>query len=446
MEKENDTLFLSLQEQAKTLLSENLVNGVTEGSENLNYTYICPDKKLYPHQGFWDSCFHIIVNTHLNHTLAKQEFETIMKVQRGDGFLAHMVFWKGNITPVDKVLRGYYNDVFTSSLTQTPIIAFALKKIYENTRDKPFLTQYLPRVKKYFDFIFNSRIFADDDISLPNIIHTLESGLDNSPIYDEPLKIKSEDHFVSFQGLKSALKQLQVLKQCNWDLKRIQKHNFFLCKDLVFNCTFVQGYRELAQLYNEMGNNLESERCTERAKSLEDLILKECWDSEKGLFFPLFGRENVKCDVKSAASLIPLFLDGLPFNKAIVLVEDHLTNEHEFWTKFPVPTIAIDEPSYSDRRDSMWRGPTWITINWFLINGLKKHGFESQAIDLAQKTLNMVAHSGFREFYSATTGKGMGAQSFSNSALIVDIINNIFTDDNLDWLLNREWLHVKRTD
>ncbi len=445
MEKEIDPLFSKVIERAKTVLHENLINGITEGSKNLSYTYICPDKKLYPHQCLWDSCFHIIVNTHLNSALAKQEFETIMRAQHDNGFLAHMVYWKGNLSPVDKIVREYYNNALTSSLTQTPMIAFALKKIYDCTKDKPFLTHYLPSVKKYFDFLFNSRIFANDDILLLNIMHTWESGLNNSPIYDEPLKIKSENPSVSFQWLKSALKQLQVLKKCNWDLERIQKNDFFLCKDLTFNCTFVQGYRELSRMYSELGNKSETESCAIRAKNLEDTILKECWDSEKGLFFPLFGRENIKSDVKSVSSLIPLFLDGLPYNKAIVLVEDHLTNENEFWTKFPVPTVAIDEKSYSDRIYSMWRGPTSININWFLINGLKKHGFENEAIELAQKSLKMVDRSGFRELYSAKTGVGMGSKTYSNSTVILDI-NDMITNDTLDWYLNREWLRVKRTD
>ena len=84
--------------------------------------------------------------------------------------------------------------------------------------------------------------------------------------------------------------------------------------------------------------------------------------------------------MKTVTSLFPLILDGIPKREAQQLVQKHLTRADEFWTPFPVPTVAVDEPSFepsfkSPFRSGFWRGPTWVATNWFLVHGLLNHGY-----------------------------------------------------------------------
>lgn len=127
------------------------------------------------------------------------------------------------------------------------------------------------------------------------------------------------------------------------------------------------------------------------------------------------------------------------------MVEEHLLNEKEFWPNCPIPFLALDEPFYSENGTLSWSGATSIDMNWFIIKGLKKHGFENIAVDLGQKTINLIEKSGFREFYFPLTGKGMGSKNFSRSTLIIDIVN-ILTNSHseLDFIFNRDWMRIKR--
>jgi glycogen debranching enzyme len=124
---------------------------------------------------------------------------------------------------------------------------------------------------------------------------------------------------------------------------------------------------------------------------------------------------------------MPLILD---IDKKYVkpLVEEHLLNNKEFYLAYPIPTVARSEPSFLPappviaREPIIWRGPTWINTNWYLIKGLQRHGYDQEAQKLIERTVDLVKQSGFREFFNPYTGEGYGAKSFSWSTLVVDLL------------------------
>lgn len=71
------------------------------------------------------------------------------------------------------------------------------------------------------------------------------------------------------------------------------------------------------------------------------------------------------------------------------MVEEHLTRPSEFWGPTPVPTVAFDEPQYSD---DMWRGPTWMNVNFLIWEGLKRYGFDDVADELRRRSLAAMEH------------------------------------------------------
>jgi hypothetical protein len=67
----------------------------------------------------------------------------------------------------------------------------------------------------------------------------------------------------------------------------------------------------------------------------------------------------------------------------------HLFDERRFWAEVPVPSVALDEPSFSlkehfDGLRRYWRGPTWIKSAWLLWLGIMRLGYEEQAATLAR--------------------------------------------------------------
>ena len=79
--------------------------------------------------------------------------------------------------------------------------------------------------------------------------------------------------------------------------------------------------------------------------------------------------------VKTTQTLFPLLLSSLP-REALDEILRLLRDETEFGTRYMIPTVAKSEPEYNPIADTLllWRGPIWGFTNWFIMEGLQKHG------------------------------------------------------------------------
>jgi glycogen debranching enzyme len=120
---------------------------------------------------------------------------------------------------------------------------------------------------------------------------------------------------------------------------------------------------------------------------------------------------------------MPLILADLPPELVVRLVEEHLHNEAEFWLPYGLPSVSADEPSFEPDFKStlVWRGPTWVNTNWFLVKALRRHGYPELAEELSRRTLAMVDRGGFRECFNPFTAEGYGARGFGWSTLVLDL-------------------------
>ena len=80
--------------------------------------------------------------------------------------------------------------------------------------------------------------------------------------------------------------------------------------------------------------------------------------------------------VNTACTFLPLFA-GLPSKEqAQRLVDEHLLNVREYalnsGSQHWVTTTAKTETTWESRR--YWRGPIWVIMNWFIIEGLRRYG------------------------------------------------------------------------
>lgn len=104
------------------------------------------------------------------------------------------------------------------------------------------------------------------------------------------------------------------------------------------------------------------------------------------------------------------------------MVQKHLNNPEEFLSTYPVPSVAMNDPAYYPKESSaLWRGPTWPVMNWFLFNALRVRGFTEESHRLRESLSQLIAKSGFREYYNPQTGEGYGAQGFTWPGLILDM-------------------------
>jgi glycogen debranching enzyme len=124
------------------------------------------------------------------------------------------------------------------------------------------------------------------------------------------------------------------------------------------------------------------------------------------------------------ADLFPLYAGAPDGARARRLVDEHLLAPDRFGpSPWAVTTVSRASPDFDPR--NYWRGPVWINVNWFMIRGLERYGFESEADHLRRLTLDLVSRSGFTEYYEPTTGEPLGSREFSWSAsLTLDLLRD----------------------
>ena len=65
-------------------------------------------------------------------------------------------------------------------------------------------------------------------------------------------------------------------------------------------------------------------------------------------------------------------------------------------------------------------------MNWLIIQGLEKHGFNELATDLSVETIRLVSEIGFYEYFDPLISEGCGSDNFSwSAALIIDLITKL---------------------
>lgn len=378
-----------------------------------NFQFTLPSPTSYPYQWFWDSCFHAIILNHFSSENAKKEILSLVAKQFDNGMIPHMIYWHHpNKTSFPKVKWGKTG---TSTITQPPMLAYAVWEIFQKNKDLVFVQSVYPNLYHFYKYLLTER--DPHEKHLIGIMNPDESGEDNSPRFDKLLGLSP------IQTLKENTKRRFKLIQQNIDCKfdaPFCMRNFFWVKDVPFNSIMVENLRRLSQIAKKIGKKSDSiyfaKKANEISLAMRKLML------EDGIFWSTYGHDYKKIKVKTWGIFTPLFAKILSQKEAKKLVDDHLLNKKEFWTNFPIPTTSLDEPSFDPQ--GFWRGPTWIATNWFIYKGLLNYGFLDLAKEIKKISTSLIQKSGFREQFNPLTGEGLGAQNFTWGGLVIDMLES----------------------
>lgn len=416
-----------LLERARKLLHANTQTAEHGGRR---FRFSVPSVRAYPFQWFWDSCFHAVVWARFDAERAADELRGLLAWQEESGLIPHVVFWdEAKVSPfawhyLESPGRGRWLPVSgkprTTAGIQPPMIAQAVERVVLAGADGPYLADVLPSLERYYRFLATVR--DPDGDGLISIISQFEGGLDYSPAYDEALGVRRA---VPASLIARSRSTQVVNKLLAFDVGRIARRFRHHQEDVLVNAVYGQGLRALARLAERAGRAELAAWASRTADAVTAALLERCYDPGRGLFFNVAGPDERRGTVKTVHSLMPLVLPDLPPDVAGRLVE-HLTDPREFWAPYPVPSVALDEPTFTrDHRlrgvRFIWRGPTSMNTNWFLAGGLRQHGYEEVADSIAARSLELVERGGFNEFYDPIGGDPVGAEAFGWATLAVDL-------------------------
>lgn len=234
-----------------------------------------------------------------------------------------------------------------SAITQPPILAWAVWENYIVRKDKPCLEYALPRLERYLLWNLGHRDkngngllewFIEGD---PRC-RSGESGLDNSPRFDRALLLDSVD-FSTFQAL-----------------------------DMHYT----------SQICKELGQEEKARQWSARARAMSQAVHGLLWDKERGFYYDR-DLEGQSTGCQAVTGFLPLLLDDIPADRVDALLHK-LADPATFNTAFPVPSVAASDPQFST---DLWRGATWINLDYLVVKGLEKQGRREEAARLAGKAI-----------------------------------------------------------
>ena len=130
------------------------------------------------------------------------------------------------------------------------------------------------------------------------------------------------------------------------------------------------------------------------------------WDAGVEMFSDVDPSSGGRTGVKSAHAFYPYATDIAEAHHVPGL-ERHLLDPAEFWTPFPVPVIALDDPFFSaygewkgQRRSQPWNGRVWASVNSSVMDALAYAAIahapvlREEAALLLQRFVRMMFHDG----------------------------------------------------
>ncbi len=418
-------------------------------------SYSVPAADLYPHQWLWDSCFVAIGLRHLNIERAKAELSSLLRGQWSNGMLPNIIFSKGEQYRRDSELWRSYtspyspDSVATSGLTQPPMLAEAVIQVGEKLKlpeRRSWYKQMYPALVHHHEWLYTERDPHKEGLII--LLHPYECGLDNSPPWISELRKHSTPWWVSaieklrLDSVVNLIRRdtrhippgqrttnvealaywaaLRRLRRHAYNSEAIMSHALFAIEDLAFNCILIRANTHLQKISETIARPLPQE--LQAAMTRTETALEQLWDETDGVYYSRSFISHKLIEEPTIITLLPLYAGVVSKEKAQRLVE-LLASRKWFKANWPVPSVPLHSSYFDPSR--YWQGPTWVNTNWLIIKGLENYGYSDEAVQLRQKTLDLVAKNGMNEYFNPHSGQPEGAPNFSwTAALTIDLLQN----------------------
>ncbi len=413
--------------------------------------------ELYPHQWSWDSAFIAIGLAHLDVRRAVRELRTLFAHQWRTGKVPHIVFnleapphsyypgaehWACAAASPDAPLAPPY----TSCLTQPPIHAIALWRIWEAagregeealSSTRTFLHGIYPRLLAWHRYLLTYR--DPEESGLVIIYHPWGSGTDNSPRWDAALAAVEVGELPPYprydlqhvtdpsQRPTNAdydryLWLVKLIKEAGCDERIVYRSHPFLVKDVLSSAILVAANEALLGIAEVVGAPDEDRELIDAWVERGRLGLDACWNEDLRLCLDYDLRADRPLRGRTVAGFAPLIAGRQSPERVEALLEvlDSSAFAGHSGLAWPLPPSS-EEEGFHPR--SYWRGPTWPVINWLLWWSLLRAGEPERAERLRHISLEQLASGGFGEYFDPYTGEPLGSTRQSCTAAVA-----------LDWL------------
>ena len=420
---------ISLEKKSKEILIKNDRGG-----------YTVPTAGLYPFQWNWDTGFTALGLIKFDEQRAWQELGKLFEGQWQDGLLPHIIFhqFSPDYYPGPD-LWGIPKDVFknkqkihqTSGISQPPILATVVKIILNEAHDKDLALnsaqELYPRLLAWNRWWWRKR--DPESTGLSVVYHPWETGMDNSPAWDSPLKrIESQNNAEykrrDLQQVKKSQRPsqkdydrymalLEFFRSVKYDPQILYEKSPFKVIDLGVNSLLQRSNTDLLSLAQLFGT-IEEQNEIETRIRLTKKAFQRLWAPEFSTYLNWDCITNTRIEIPVASGFLALFA-RVPNENQV----EQMTNELSRWgclCRYLVPSCSPDSRYFEVKR--YWRGPVWFIVNWMIGEGLLYYGQTELSEKIRRDSKELAEKSGFFEYYDPNDSSGLGGGEFSWTAAI----------------------------
>lgn len=276
--------------------------------------------------------------------------------------------------------------------SEPPVGAITVFGMYQKFKERWFLEETFPDLLKWNRWWTQHRDIEgyltwgsngenspgnlDDDTRGTRSGAILESGLDNSPMYDDTT-FDPKTHLLQFAdvGLMSLY---------------------------IDDCDALANIADTLEKADE-AKELRSRSAQYRSK------LETLWSAEAGIFLNKdlhTGKFNTRL---SPTNFYPMLAHVATPAQAQTMVTRHLLNPDEFWGEWVIPSIARDDRAFKEQ--NYWRGRIWGPMNYLVYLGLRNYDLPQARSQFADKSYALFLkewkeHGHVHENYNAILGSG----------------------------------------
>lgn len=394
--------------------------------------YTVPTSGLYPFQWNWDSCLVALGQQHVDEARAWTELRTLFSHQWEDGMVPHIVFHEhddGYFPGPDVWACG--RRVPTTGITQPPVAGFCAARLFERAHNRELAERearaLLNGIERWHDWFYRCR--DPQGTGLVALIHPWESGRDNSIDWDTAFERVPTDGIAPYQRRDTQhadaahrptkeqydryIWLVEHFKRLEWNNELLHDASPFQVVDPGFNAILIRSCTDTAALARQLGESDIAERNETRARKAL-AALESLWSDSHGQYVCFDRVVSAPVDSASIGGLIPVLVN-LPQERAQLLASriDTLADT----VRYPVPSHDPADPRFDPKR--YWRAPTWLIVNYLIVDGLKNAGQSEVAHRIERSSLELITASGFAEYYDPISGEPCGGSTFTWTAAMV---------------------------
>lgn len=333
----------------------------------------------------WDNCFAAYMASWGSKALAYSNIIEILNERTEDGFVPNLSYGTGQKS-LDR--------------SQPPVGSRMLLELYRIYKDLWLVELLYPALLEWNTWFYENRSAPSGALcwgSNPSPVlygnrweiegvndrfgAALESGLDNSPMYDD-IPFNNDTHLLELE-------------------------------DVGLTGLFIMDCRALSSLAELLGRADDLSLLRERQNAAEAGLMG-LWDEEHGFFYNRRTDTGAFSRRISPTNFYALFSDRVSEVQAGRMLKEHYYNPEEFYGEWMLPSIARCDPAFL--KQNYWQGRVWAPLNFLVYLAFEQHGLREACRDLAAKSIHVFRpewerHRHVHENYNAITGEGCDSRN-----------------------------------